>query len=187
MKDMDDIKKKNEEIAREFGKIESALPSFSNGKDLFEIILIQMEGQFHIPFVWISIINRHDLRGVIQELATSKIIKDRLNIIDEAAFFSLVVDGKKPILVNDDLKPYFKLFPKKRKFFIRSLAIAPITLHEEIIGSLNHGDFSSLRYHPDMDTTLLQRLASHISIRLSEMIPCEKKDDTAKGETGNVD
>lgn len=187
MKDMDDIKKKNEEIARKFDKIESALPSFSNGKDLFEKILIQLEGQFNIPFVWISIINRHDLSGVIQELATSKIIKDRLNIIDEAAFFSLVADGTNPVLVNNNLKPYFKLFPKKRKFFIRSLAIAPITLHEEIFGSLNHGDFSSLRYQPDMDTTLLERLTYRISIRLSEMIPCEKKDDTAKGETGNVD
>ena len=187
MKDMDDIKKKNEEIARKFVKIESALPSFPDGKELFEKILIQLEGQFDIPFVWISIINRHYLRGVIQELTTSKIIKDRLNIIDEATFFSLITDGTKPVLANDDLKPFFKLFPKKRKFFIRSLAIAPITLHQEIVGSLNHGDFSSLRYHPDMDTTLLQRLTSHISICLSEMIPCKKKDDAAKGDTGNVD
>jgi uncharacterized protein YigA (DUF484 family) len=187
MKDMDDIKKKNEEIARKFIKIETALPSFPGAKELFEKVLLQLEGEFDIPFVWISIINRHYLTGVIQALKTSKIIKDRLNIIDEATFFTLIADGTKPVLTNDGLKPFFKLFPRKKKYFIRSLAIAPITLHQEIIGSLNHGDFSSLRYHPDMDTTLLRRLASNISIRLSEIIPRKNMAAPAADETGKAD
>lgn len=179
---MNDIKKNNEEIARKFINIETALPSFSDPKELFEKVLSQLEKEFNIPFVWISMINRMYLACVIQSLMKSQILKDRVNIIDEATFFSLIADGTKPVLANNDLKSFYRLFPRKKKYFIRSLAMAPITLHQEIIGSLNHGDFSSLRYQPDMDTSLLQRLASKISIRLSEMIVSEKTTDTVIDE-----
>jgi uncharacterized protein YigA (DUF484 family) len=174
MNSINDIKKKNEEIARKFIRIETSLPSLSDAKELFEKVLIQIEEEFDIPFIWISVINKQYLTNMIRSLRASKILKDRINIMDEATFFSLIADGTKPVLVNDGLNPFFKLLPKKKKFFLRSLAVAPITLHEEIIGSLNYGDFSSIRYQPDMDTTLLRRLASNISIRLSEILPCEK-------------
>jgi hypothetical protein len=32
---------------------------------------------------------------------------------------------------------------------------------------MNYGDFSSLRYQPGMDTTLLEKLAFNVSARLS--------------------
>lgn len=184
---MDDIKRHNEEIAEKFIKIETALLFFPDGKQLFEKVLIRLEEEFDIPFVWISMINRPCLSGLIHSLATSQILKDRINIIDEATFFNLVTSNGKPILINDGIKPYFKLLPKKKKYFIRSLAIAPITLHQEIIGSLNHGDSSTLRYQPDMDTSLLQKLASHISTRLSEIIPVEKTDDIDVDESRSAD
>ena len=187
MKDMHDIRKINEEIAEKFIKIETALVFFPDGKELFEKVLIRLEEEFDIPFVWISMINRPSLSGLIQTLATSRILKDRLNIIDEAIFYKLIGNNEKPLLVNEGIKPFFKLFPKKKKYFIRSLAIAPITLHQEIIGSLNHGDYSRLRYQPDMATSLLQKLASHISSRLSEIIPCEKTDNIAINETRKAD
>ena len=187
MNSINDIKKKNEEIARKFIRIETSLSSFPDAKELFEKVLIQIEEEFDIPFVWISLINRPHLTGMIRSLRTSIILKDRINITDEATFFSLIADGIKPVLANDGLNPFFKLLPRKKKYFIRSLAVAPITLHQEIIGSLNHGDFSDLRYQPDMDTTLLQGLASKISVRLSEIIPREKTDDDAIEETGKAD
>ena len=163
--------------------IETSLTSFSNVKDLFEKVLVQLEEELFIPFVWISIINRQAMNGLIKTLATSKIVKERLNIIDESIFFNLIPNGTKPVLVNEDLKPFFKLLPKnKKKFYIRSLAVAPITLHEEIIGSINHGDFSGLRYQPDMDTGLLQELTSRFSSRLSEIISSEKAADAPKEE-----
>jgi uncharacterized protein YigA (DUF484 family) len=187
MKNMYDIKKKNEEIAQKFIKIETAITSFPDAKELFEKVLIQIEEEFDIPFVWISMINRPYLPDAIHALTTSKILKDRLNIIDEGIFLGLIANDTKPVLANDNLKPFYKLFPKKKKYFIRSLAVAPITLHKEIIGSLNHGDFSPFRYQPDMDTSLLQRLAANISSRLSEIIPCEKTADTAIDEMEKAD
>ena len=187
MNSINDIREKNEEIARKFIRIETSLPSFADPKELFEKVLIQIEEEFDIPFVWISVINRRHLTDMIRSLRTSIILKDRINIIDEATFFSLIADGAKPVLANDGLNPFFKLLPRKKKYFIRSLAVAPLTLQQDIIGSLNLGDFSGLRYQPDMDTNLLRRLASNISIRLSEILPCEKTADLVTEETGKAD
>jgi len=171
MKDIDDIKMMNEKIEQKFIAIETAIATLSDVKELFEKILIRLEEEFAIPFVWISMVNRQHLPETIHDLTTSKILKYRLNIIDEGAFRSLLAHHSKPMLVNEDLKQFYRLLPLKKKFFIRSLAIVPISLHDDIIGSLNLGDSSRDRYQPDMDTTLLQRLASKISSRLSEIIP----------------
>jgi uncharacterized protein YigA (DUF484 family) len=182
MENIDTIKKKNEELEQRFTAIETVLASMTDAKELFENVLTKLEEEFAIPFVWISMINRPGLPEAIHDLTSSNILKYRLNIIKESAFRSLIADDIKPILINNDLNPFYKLMPLKKKYFIRSLAVVPITLHHEIIGSLNLADASSLRYHPDMDTTLLQRLGSSLSCRLSEMIPCEKAAESSLEE-----
>jgi len=170
MKEKVDILKTNEEITLKFGKIEENLASFLNVKDLFEKLIIQIQEEFRIPFVWISIISEPDLADVIQVLKSSRILKERLNIIDRAAFLQCIANSTKPILANNYMKPFYKLLPRNKKYFVKSLAIAPITLNSEIIGSINHGDFSNLRYQPGMDTNLLEKLASNISARLSNIM-----------------
>ncbi len=167
MNDTVEIMKKNEEIARKFRKIEEHLPSLLDVKELFEKLLIRIEEEFGIPFVWISIVNERKSAGLIRVLKTSKMIKDRLNIINRDSFLELVTSGTMPRLVNDDLKPFYKLLPRNKKYFIKSLAVAPITRDSEIIGSINHGDSSHLRYQPGMDTTLLEKMAANVSDRLS--------------------
>jgi uncharacterized protein YigA (DUF484 family) len=170
-----DILKKNEEIAKKINKIEKNLPSFLNARDLFEKLLIQIEEEFGIPFVWISVATETDFASLIQLLRASHIIKERLNIIDRVTFLSIIADSTKPILVNNDLKPFYKLLPRKKKFFIKSLAIAPIIVNSEIIGSINLGDYSNLRYQPGMDTELLEKLVSNVSTCLSNFMTCEKE------------
>jgi uncharacterized protein YigA (DUF484 family) len=162
-----DVLKKNEEIDRKFRKIEETLPSFLNAKDLFEKILFQIQEEFRIPFLWISIINERDLDGLIQILKSSQILKERINIIEREAFLNLTANSTKPTLANNSLKPFYKLQPQHKKFFIKSLAIAPITLNNVIIGSINYGDSSPLRYQPGLDTSMLERLVSNVSSRLS--------------------
>ena len=170
MKEKVDILKTNEEISLKFGKIEENLASFLNVKDLFEKLIIQIQDEFRIPFVWISIISEPDLADVIQVLKSSRILRERLNIIDRAAFLQCIANSTTPILVNNYMKSFYKLLPRNKKYFIKSLAIAPITLNSEIIGSINHGDFSNLRYQPGMDTSLLEKLAANISARLSNIM-----------------
>jgi len=170
-----DILKKNEEIAKKISEIEKNLPSFLNAKDLFEKLLVQIEEEFDIPFVWISVATETDFASLIQVLRASHIIKERLNIIDRVTFLNVIGESTKPILVNNDLKPFFKLLPRKKKFFIKSLAIAPIIVNSEIMGSINLGDHSNLRYQPGMDTGLLEQLVSNVSACLSNFMTCEKE------------
>jgi uncharacterized protein YigA (DUF484 family) len=175
MDDQADILKKNEEIAKKINKIEKHLPSFLNAKDLFHKLLLQIQEEFNIPFVWISVTTETDFARLIQALRASPIVKERLNVIDRTIFLSLIAENTKPILINNDLKPFYKLLPRRRKFFVKSLAIAPIAINGEIIGSLNLGDHSSLRYQPGMDTELLGELVSNISTCLSNFLACEKE------------
>ena len=170
-----DILKTNEEIAKKINKIEKHLPSFLNAKDLFEKLLVQIQEEFSIPFVWISVAAETGFASLIQLLRSSHIIKERLNIIDRATFLNIIGESAKPVLVNNDLKPFYKLLPRKKKFFIKSIAIAPIVVNNEIIGSINLGDFSNLRYQPGMDTGLLEQLVGNVSLCLSNFMTCEKE------------
>jgi len=165
-----DVAKKNEEIARKINKIEKNLPSFQNAKDLFDKLLLQIQEEFGIPFVWITITTETEFAGMIQALRASSIIKERLNVIDRSIFLSLTGESQSPLLINTDLKPFYKLLPRKKKFFVKSLAIAPIIVNGEIIGSINLGDYSSVRYQPGMDTGLLEKLVGNVSTCLSNLM-----------------
>lgn len=111
---------------------------------------------------------------MVAALESSAILKERLNVVDRALFMELLGTHKKPILVNSDLKPYFKLLPQNRKYFVKSIAVAPISLDGAIIGSLNQADFEAERFQPGMDTTLLERLALKLSLCLSNVTAHEK-------------
>jgi len=174
MKNNVEILEKNEEIARKFRKIEENIPSFLNEKDLFEKLIIQIQEEFKIPFVWISIIDERDLSSLLQALKSSQLLKERLNIVERSAFLNLIANSTKPTLANNQLKSFYKLQPLKKKYFIKSLAVAPITLNNEIIGSINHGDPSNLRYQPGMDTSLLEKLVSSISVQLSNIMTASR-------------
>ena len=170
-----DILKKNEEIAKKINKIEKSLPSCLNAKDLFEKLLIQIQEEFSIPFVWISVATETDFTSLIRLLRASQTIKERLNIIDRAAFLAVIRESTKPMLANNDLKPFYKLLPRKKKFFIKSIAIAPMIVNGEIIGSINLGDSSNLRYQPGMDTGLLEKLVGNVSSCLSNFMTLGKE------------
>ncbi|MDO8784860.1 MAG: GAF domain-containing protein [Syntrophales bacterium] len=169
-----EIVKSNEEIARKFSKIETKISSVSSARELFEVLLPGIEEEFDIPFVWLSIVADGKVSGLLETLYSSETFKDRLNVIGKGAFLDLIAHDTIPVLANDGLRPFYKLFPPNRKFFIKSLAVAPIALDGDIIGSLNHGDFSSLRYQPGMDTSLLKRLATKVSSCLSDIMALER-------------
>jgi diguanylate cyclase (GGDEF)-like protein len=111
---------------------------------------------------------------MLQESATSEIVKERTSLIERDLFIKIIKNKAEPILANDDLTAFHALLPREHKFHIRSLAIAPLTLDGGIIGSLNQADSSKFRYHPGMDTTLLKRLVTIVSICLSNVMAHEK-------------
>jgi len=203
--------KDNEEIAKKFFEIEVSILSILDFQGLFERLLSEIREKFGIPCVWISLIDKSEISDLVQTLAVSKDLKERLNVIDRKTFLRLTdnrttplllngdlhpfhpmlpkgqlnfIDRKTflrltdnrttPLLLNGDLHPFHPMLPKGQLNFIRSLAISPISLHGEIIGSLNQADFSPLRYRPGMDTQLLEQLAVKVSICLSNVIAHER-------------
>ena len=166
--------RENEEIARKFYEIEVSILSILDFESLFERLLTEIREKFDIPCVWISLIDKSEISGLIQTLAISKDLRDRLNLIDRRTFLKLTEKTTTPLLLNGDLHPFHPILPKGQLNFIRSLAVSPITLHGEIIGSLNQADFSPLRYRPGMDTQLLEQLAVKVSICLSNVMAHER-------------
>lgn len=167
--------KENELTASRFQKVESRILSVLNFKDFFEILLTEIMDTFKMPYVWITLIEDSEATKVILKSSDgSPIIQERVNIIPETLFNGLVGKGLAPVLVNDELKPYFKMLPENRKYFIKSMAIAPITLDGKIIGSLNQGDSDKGRFDPEFDTSLLAQLAVKVSLCLSNVTAHEK-------------
>lgn len=162
--------KKNKELADKFTRIEEELPLFSEPRELFEKLLVRLHEEFDVPFVWLSIVNRPDTAGLVRTLGSSGILADRLNIIDETPFLELASRGETPVLANQDLHPFYRLLPRNKKFFIKSIAVAPLTLGGCVIGSINYGDAASMRYEPGMDTSLLQHLTGAVSSCLNRLL-----------------
>jgi diguanylate cyclase (GGDEF)-like protein len=166
--------KQNEDISRKFHEIETRILTILDFTDLFEILLTQIREKFKVPYAWLSMIEKSEVSTLIHSLESSEMLKERLNIIDRDSFFNLAGSKMKPLLANTDLKPYYRLLPKDYKYFIKSIAIAPISLDGEIIGSLNQADFSPRRFQPGIDTSCLEQLAVKVSLCLSNVTAHEK-------------
>jgi uncharacterized protein YigA (DUF484 family) len=166
----ENIENINTKIASGFEKIEKKLAEAKNIAELFEILFTGIEEEFQVPFVWLTLVKTDKTVPVIDAAKSSDILKERLNVIKPEVFSEIFASGIKPILVNKNLNQYYKLFPAHRKYFVKSLALVPFKIKNEIIGSWNNGDAAQNRYAPDMDTNLLQKLSRLISARLDELI-----------------
>ena len=145
-----------------------------NFKDLFEVLLTQIKEKFKVPYVWISMIDTSEVSTLIQSLETSDMLKSRMNIIDRDAFLELVGMEMRPLLANRDLSAYNRLLPKSQPYYIKSIAIAPISLDGEVVGSLNQADCSPERFQPEIDTSRLEQLAVKVSLCMSNVMAHEK-------------
>jgi diguanylate cyclase (GGDEF)-like protein len=164
----------NQEIAKKFFEIETSILSILNFKDFLERLLTEIQDKMAIPYVWMALIEESDFAEMLQKAATSEILRDRTSLIGRNHFLRVINNKTEPILVNNDLTAFHALIPRQYKHHIRSLAIAPLTLDGGIIGSLIQGDSSKSRYCPDMDATLLKRLATIVSICLSNVMAHER-------------
>ena len=169
-----DIVKTNEEIARKFGEIEADLAVCTGIGELFERLILGSEEAFGVPFVWLSLLRTPETEELIGLLRKSDILRDRINVIDPGPFLEILPDVARPLLAAGDLRPFFRLMPPNVKYFLRSLAIAPLRCDGDLIGSLNHGDASQDRYRPGMETDLLDHLAKTVSEQLSRLLRPER-------------
>jgi uncharacterized protein YigA (DUF484 family) len=174
MNKTEDIERVNTKIAASFMKIETGLSEARNIAGLFEILFTGIEKEFKVPYVWLTLMDTVNNKPIIAAIKYSNVLQDRLKVITPELFREILPAGLKPVLVNKDLQPYYKLLPSNRKYFVKSLALVPFKVNDEIAGSWNNGDAYHNRYTPDMETNLLQNLAHSVSVRLSELISAIK-------------
>jgi uncharacterized protein YigA (DUF484 family) len=167
-----DIPQINDEIALKFGRIEADLSTGGGVVKFFERLFAKTETEFGVPYVWLSFIPKPETDILLKLLGESDLC-ERLNVIDTESFLKIIPNAAHPLLANGDLRPFFRLMPPNRKYFIRSLAVSPLTLHGRLIGSINYGDASPERYNQEMDATLLNHLARSVSEQLAHFFPRE--------------
>lgn len=175
IKDLIERVRENDQVATRFHKVERQILSVLNFKDFFEILLTEIIETFKMPYVWLSVIQGSEVEKVmIKSSANSGFLANRINIVKESVFNGLVGSETFPLLLNNNLKPYYQLFPKNNAYIIQSMAIAPITLDGKIVGSLNQGDNNIERFEPGIDAGLLEQLAIKVSLCLSNVTAHEK-------------
>lgn len=166
----ENIESINTRISSGFEKIEKKLDEAKTIAGLFEILLAEIENEFDVPFVWLTLADSPKAAPVIEAVKASGFLKERLNVVKPELFQEIFSSGLNPVLANKNLNTYYKLFPGNKKYFAKSLALVPFKLKNEIIGSWNNGDAISNRYTPDMETHLLQKLARSVSSRLGQLV-----------------
>ncbi len=174
MNKTEDIERVNTKIAACFRKIETGLSEAKDIAGLFEILFAGIEKEFKVPYVWLTLMDTVNNKPIIAAIKSSDVLQDRLKVIIPELFREILPAGLKPVLVNKDLQPYYKLLPSNRKYFVKSLALVPFKVNDEIAGSWNNGDAYHDRYTPDMETNLLQNLAQSVSVRLTELVSAIK-------------
>ena len=174
VRDREELARRNEETTRKFFEIEKRILSILNYKDLFEVLLSEIKLKFNMHYVWISIIDKSEVSSFIEHLESSEILKENMNIVDKNTFLKLIGTKTTPLLINDNLKAFSKLIPRQDKYTIRSIAISPISLDGEIIGSLNQAHISPGHFKPGLDTSSLEQLAVKVSFCLSNVTAHEK-------------
>jgi len=170
MNNEEDMKSINDIIAMRFKKIEERIVSSESIAGLFEILLEGIETEFSVPFVWLTFIDHEKAAPIIKEIESSDILNSRFSVISQELLENILPAGIKPVLVNQDLQPFYRLLPHSRKFFVKSIAVVPFAIDGQIIGTWNNGDADTNRYAPDMKTDLLEALAVQISLKLSQLV-----------------
>ncbi|MCG8686056.1 MAG: sensor domain-containing diguanylate cyclase [Desulfobacterales bacterium] len=166
--------KKNEEIAKKFNEIEVSILSILNFNDFFERLLCEISDKFSIPYIWISIIRESKIAEQLTEYRESELLRTSTAFVSKSGFLSIVKNRLTPLLANKNLDVYKELMPEISNYELGSIAIAPITLDGEIVGSINQADVNPMRFEPGIDTSLLEQLALKVSLCLSNVTAHEQ-------------
>jgi len=164
----------NETLQRKFHTLESKILSILNLKDFFEILLTEMSNIFQVPYVWLSVIKKTSLADLIDPLIHSKIIIEKTRFLDRQEFDQVFGDHSVPLLFNHDLSSWSFFLPRGVTYHRGSIAVAPVWIDGEIVGSLNQWDPSPDRFEPDMDTSFLEQLMMKVSLCLSNVAAHER-------------
>jgi len=166
--------KENEAIATKFNEIEISILTILNFQDFFEKLLCEISDKFSIPHIWISIIKESSIAVQLNDIKDSELLRTSTAFISKKKFLSITKNRLKPLLANENPDIFHALVPEIAGYDIGSIAIAPITLDGEIVGSINQADNNKKRFEPGIDTSLLEQLALKVSLCLSNVTAHEQ-------------
>ncbi len=156
-----------EELAEKFHTLDVRILKILDVATFCRELPLQMADLFGVPHAWMSIIEdakaAHFLRG-----------KGETVLVPRDVFEQLLPQPDRPLVLNEGLSPYFRLLPSTRQEHFRSLALVPLHLDGELIGTLNQADPDPQRFSPHYNTIYLERLAVKLSLGLSNVIAHER-------------
>ncbi|MCF6246436.1 MAG: sensor domain-containing diguanylate cyclase [Desulfobacula sp.] len=166
--------KQNEIVARKFHEIEISILTILNFQDFVEKLLVEISSKFSIPYTWLSIIDESSISKYLLNIKKSELLSTATAFLTKDEFISITHNRLKPLLANQNLEQFNVLIPEAAEYDFSSIAIAPITLDGEIVGSINQADRNIKRFEPGIDTTLLEQLALKASLCLSNVTAHEQ-------------
>ena len=166
--------RQNEIIAKKFHDIEINILTILNFQDFIEKLLSEISSKFLLPYTWVSIIEESDISKYFHDIKDSKLLSSKTAFLSKNEFTKITHNSRRPMLSNERLNRFEKLIPKAGKYNIGSIAIAPVTIDGQVVGSFNQADQDVLRFSPGIDTTLLEQLAIKVSLCLSNVTAHEK-------------
>lgn len=164
----------NEEVAKKFNQIENAILTILNFHDFLEKLLFEIRDKFGIPYTWISIIKESPIADQFRDIDDSRLLRTATAFLPAKEFLSATQYRLTPLLANENLDHYAALLPDMPEWKIGSIAVAPITLDGDMVGSINQADPDPGRFQPGIDTSLLERLAIKVSLCLSNVTAHER-------------
>ncbi len=166
--------KEYEALSAKFFQVETRILSIRNFKDLFNVLLTEIESVFDVPYVWLSLIEDSETYRLLPLLETEQALVLRLSRVDRLRFAQVVGTDQAPLLADRNLGAFAELLPEHSKGRLASLAVVPLFLDGGVIGSLNLGDKNPQRFAPNMDPVFLKHLGVKVSLCLSNVTAHEK-------------
>ena len=160
----------NEEVVRTFTEIENKLLSVLRPIDLMKVLLGELQTKFNIPYTSFTLIHGSDLASLQPFIEKDVQLQHQVHFCEPKVFELLHITGTKAVLLNDNLWPVLTALSFERTPEIRSVAIIPIHLKGEFVGTLNLGDTHKERFQPEFDTSQLEQLIYRFSLCLSNGI-----------------
>jgi diguanylate cyclase (GGDEF)-like protein len=166
--------RENEETALKFFEVEMSVLATLNFQDFFDKLLSNIMQKFGVGSVWVTLIDRSRAVKLIHTYASAAIPAKNLRILERRKFASVVKDTGRPVLGNQDMDRFSPLMPRGREKRYGSIAVVPISLDGDPVGSINFADASPERFSPEVDTILLEQLGLVVSICLSNVAAHEE-------------
>ncbi|MBS3731970.1 MAG: sensor domain-containing diguanylate cyclase [Desulfobacterales bacterium] len=166
--------KEKEVMDEKFRQVDARILETLNLKDFFEHLLSYVIAGFDIPYVWLTLIEESRLAGLVRRIDNSLTVRARTAFIPQTEFSGLVENPESPKMISDTLETFSPLFPENGIYPVKSMAVCPVKIDGQTVGSINFGDVSNHRFGMEITTPSLSHMMQKISLCLSNVCAHEE-------------